>query len=98
MDYDEELEINAVEIKINPKLRKQLQNISQVQKNAEKLNKIINQLQSDPCSKLHKVYTWLNQKLYRQEKRKWRLVLTKELGEDLIKEIHTIYGLSLIHI
>ena len=62
----------------------QIQNISQLQKNDEKLNKIINQLQSDPRSKLHKIYTWLNQKLYRQEKRKWRLVLTKELGEDCL--------------
>ena len=53
MDYDEELEISAMEIKINPKLRKQLQNISRFQRNDEKLNKIIKQLQSDSCSKIH---------------------------------------------
>ena len=67
MDYDEELEINAIEIKINPKLRKQLQNISQLQKNDEKLKKIINQLQSDPRSKLPVSYTHLD--VYKRQPR-----------------------------
>ena len=92
MDTNEELEINNINITLSRLLKKQLLNIGHHQRNDERLNKIINELNNDPNSKLNDIYTWYNNKLYRRERRTWKLIIATEISERLVEEIHISYG------
>ena len=85
---DEETDIYAIDIQLS----KQLSNITMHQLDNNKISNIVNQLNQKEKSKLSNIYQVYNHKLYRKEKGLWKLVVTPEISQELLKEIHEAYG------
>lgn len=84
--------IHGIAVKLHPKITQILKNISQLQTQNNKLQKIISQLKNNDNHKLSLHYTLENDKLYRKAKTGWKLYVPKEVRNEMIQGIHEMYG------
>lgn len=92
INNNDELEINSLYIQISKEIKEKLRKVAQFQKGDEKLAAIIHSINTDGTSDLLKNYQWFNEKLYRKDKGRWKLLLPAELSFQVMKEIHKAYG------
>lgn len=92
MTMTEELEINAIKIQISSEMKSNLKNIYRHQNNDEKLAKVIDTIKSDKPSKINERYKIFNNKLYRKDRGRWKLMIPINLSRQIIKDIHVAYG------
>jgi hypothetical protein len=88
----DELEINIIHLRLSRELKRNLKVVGKTQLLDDKLTLIIKELSNNSDNKKFDKYRWHNNKLYRQEKGNWRLVIPKYLSNNLIKELHELYG------
>lgn len=86
------LEINQVTLNLNKESLKHLKQISRIQNNDIKLNKIIKELSNEESSKYKNKYLYHKEILYRKEKGQWKLYIPEEIKRRLIIDLHTTYG------
>jgi hypothetical protein len=86
------LEINNITLRINKNILKNIKDIGKIQQEDNKLKCIINSIQNKADLKLANKYQYVNNTLYRQDKRSWKVYVPKNLRDIIIKEFHTVYG------
>lgn len=91
-ERQDEVVINQIQIKLNKDIQQKLRTIGRLQGNDKKLNDIIAEIKNTNSTKYHDKYVWYGEKLYRQEKRKWRLVLPTDIAQQLVGELHQAYS------
>lgn len=97
-DTDEPLEkqqeyyMHHMTLKLSKTICSKLRCIDRIQLNDIKLCKIINCLQEEPNSELNQHYKLCNNRLYRKRKHRWKLYIPAEIRDDLITEVHCVYG------
>lgn len=92
LDRRDEIEINTIKSTLKPEIRKLLKHIGKHQQEDNTLKKIIDAVQAPDSTQLQDRYQWFNQRLYRKEKGRWRLMMTTRLAQQMIAEIHTAYS------
>lgn len=92
VSFSEEMEINRITLKLDKKIMKDIKNIEKLQRQDPKLNKIICELESKEDSKLSNKYQYVKKILYRQDKKSWKIYVPNNMKENLIQELHVVYG------
>ena len=92
VSFSEEMEINRITLKLDKKIVKDIKNIEKLQRQDPKLNKIICELESKEDSKLSNKYQYVKKILYRQDKKSWKIYVPNNMKENLIQELHVVYG------
>ena len=98
VDDSYEYQMNHTIIKMSKEMNMMLKNFETYQSEDKKLQQIMKDLTTDSKNELCKFYKCINDKLYRKGKGRWKLYVPESITGRLIGEIHTMYGLSLIHI
>ena len=98
VDDSYEYQMNHTIIKMSKEMNMMLKNFETYQLEDKKLQQIMKDLTTDDKNELCKFYKCSNDKLYRKSKGRWKLYVPESVTGRLIEEIHTMYGLSLIHI
>lgn len=92
LEQPENLEINCVILNLSKGSLKQLRQIAKIQQGNAKIQNIIKELSQSGSMKFKNRYLFHDNKLYRSEKRQWKLYIPEEIQRQLIEDIHTTYG------
>ena len=85
--------INHMVIKMNKNVSKIIKDIGKYQLEDTKLKTIIDKINEGCLDKeVGKFYRYVNEKLYRQCKKEWKLYIPNSVSGEIIAEIHRMYG------
>lgn len=87
-----EYQINVLRWKLGRMTNESLRNIRKHQNDDLKFKEIIDSLLKNRKHKLHRYYRIINDKLYRKKVNEWKLYIPDAIINDIIIEIHELYG------
>ena len=92
-DDTHEYLINHLIIKMNYNVGKIIKDIGRHQLDDDKLRIIIDKIKDKNLDhKLSKFYKYVSNKLYRRQRDEWKLYVPNNVSNNLIAEIHRMYG------
>lgn len=91
-DGHEGLEINDIAIKVSKDCINNIKQLGRLQREDDKINKIIETLSKSNNSRYKDKYKYHKNVLYRNEKGKWKLYVPQLIKGQIITEFHNAYG------
>ena len=91
-DNDFEYQINYVTMKMNKDVCATIKDMGKHQEKDKKLERIISNLRNSDDNNMCRFYKYVDDKLYRKSKGKWKLYVPASIRNGIIAEIHKMYG------